>query len=86
SPKHDLMVLLGDIEGTPARFAFADYLNKEDTKSSVIQGTFQAPDSGELVAFANDAQLDFFYKNNSGYLVMTIEKHPASVPQQTTVQ
>ena len=81
SPKHDLMVLLGYIEGSSSRFAFADYLNTDDPKSLVTQGTFQAPDSGELVAFANDAKLDVFYKNNSGYLMMMIEPlSPASNP------
>ncbi len=74
SPCHDLMVLLGSIGDRGEPFAFADHVEKTYSNEPMIQGRFHSPESGELVAFANDAQLDYFYNNNSGYLVVTIER------------
>ena len=51
-------------------------------------GIFTAPASGRLTCFFNDVQLEVFYRNNSGWVVLDVEalaadpssETPASVP------
>ena len=76
SPDHDLMVLLGGIEGTNVTFAFVDHVVMEDSGEQMILGELRAQETGELVAFANDVQMDYFYENNSGYVIVTVEVVP----------
>jgi len=60
SPGHDLMVLLGGIEGTNVTLAFVDLVVMENSDKQMILGKFRAQETGELVAFANDVQMDYF--------------------------
>jgi len=75
SPSHDLMVLMGRIQGnSPGLFAFKDHIEWIDTNRSKAGGTFIAPSSGELTLFANDVKGK--YKNNRGYLLLRLQLAP----------
>lgn len=78
----DLMVLQGVVEGPEkienGHFSFATNTENVEglTNGEVLTRTFTAPGTGELYVFANDAQLDYFYRNNCGYLILTVEQLP----------
>ncbi len=78
----DLMVLQGVVEGSEknenGHFSFATNMEnvEELAHMEVVTGTFTAPGTGELYVFANDTQLDYFYSNNCGYLILTVDRIP----------
>lgn len=47
--------------------------------------SFRVPVSGELLCYFNDVQLELFYKNNSGWVVLEVERVSKAPPVESPV-
>jgi uncharacterized protein (DUF2235 family) len=57
-------------------FALIGTVDKKDDWALTDGGIFKAENSGQLVCYFNDVQLEWFYGNNSGWVLLDVQEAP----------